>query len=452
MPKTLPSIMRPGARPRRRPEPRGLTGSAAVTGGLALWSPTVAGIGVTPSVALTFTAVYAAINVISRDFASLPPAVYRRKRGGGRTVVYSHSAHDRLNYDPDPSNPRSNALRLRQSLMGHNLGWGGGYWRIKRFGDGEIDGFTLLSPATTRPKETKSGRLYYQVSGNDSGYGDEEKLLPENVFHLAGLGFDGVTGYSPIAMAREAIGMGKAAEQFGASLFGNGAIPKGILKTSKRLTATGAQNLRESWNAMHGGSGRANGTAVLEEGTDWINTQINPDDAQFLATRQFQVLEIARIFSIPPHKIGDYSQSHLANVEESNLDYLTTTLAGWVEAFEYEANLKLLSEDERRRGLYIGHDMTRLLRGNMAARTTYYEKMRNLGAMNAAQIALRENLPPPSEEEGGNKYLVNGAYTTLAAAGEPKPEPTPPEPVAPDDAPEPPGSLDEPGDGDEPSQ
>jgi len=161
------------------------------------------------------------------------------------------------------------------------------------------------------------------------------------------------------------------------------------------------------------------------------------------------------MFSLPPHKIGDYSQSHLANVEESNLDYLTTTLAGWLEAFEAEANLKLLSEDEVDRGLFIAHDMTRLLRGNMTARITYYKGMRELGCMNADDICLRENMNPIGKKKGGDKYLVQGNLTTLEAAGsafEPDP-PTDPS-IAPDpttDQPTPPGSLDEPGDGDEPS-
>jgi HK97 family phage portal protein len=440
MSKKIPSIMQ------RRPETRGLTRDAYASGGVALAMPSVAGITVTPQVALTFTAVFAAINVISRDFASLPPAVYRKKRGGGRSPFPGHPVNRFLTREPNPGNPRSTALRFRQAIMAHTLGWGNGYAEIRRDGGGFPFGLELLSPATTKGKETESGRLYYETHDIRG----QRIILPEDMFHLAGLGYDGVGGYSPVLMGREAVGLGKAAEQFGASFYGNGAVGHGVLKTPKRLSEVATSNLRRSFNQVHQGSDQGNKLVILEEGLEYQGTTLAPDTAQFLATRAFQILEIARLFGLPPNKLGDYSQSHLANVEQSNLDYLTTTLSAWIAAFEAEANLKLLTEDESK-SLFIGLDMTHLLRGDMTARVGYYKGLRDLGVINADQIALRENLRPPGPKKGGDKYLVQLNLTTLEQAGAVV-GPTANTPADGTDTPaNDPAGLSEPGDGDEPS-
>ena len=194
-------------------------------------------------------------------------------------------------------------------------------------------------------------------------------------------------GYSPVTLSRQAIGLGIAAEEFGASLFGNGSIPKGVIKTAKRLTPEAAANLRRSWEVMHQGTKSANGTAVLEEGMTWESITIPPEDAQFLATRQFQVLEIARIYRLPPHKLGDFSRATFSNIEETNLDYLMTSLMPWLIQVEQEWGRKLLTREDRRAGYFLKHDMSALLRGNMQARADYYTKLQATGALSPNQIA-----------------------------------------------------------------
>ena len=184
-----------------------------------------------------------------------------------------------------------------------------------------------------------------------------------------------------------------------------------------RLNETATRNLRNSWNAVHQSAGNGNNIAILEEGITFKGTQIDPEKGQLLPVRTFQNLDIARLASVPPHKIGDYSQSHLANVEESNLDYLNTTLLGWIEAFEAEGDLKLLTDAELDAGLYIGHDMSRLVRGNMTARIAYYRGMRELGAINSDEIRARETMNPIGKKAGGKKYLVQGQLAELADAG-----------------------------------
>jgi HK97 family phage portal protein len=432
--KRVPAILRRRA---AAPERRG-----APTGAIGVPWPTLAGVMVTPQSALTFTAVFGAINTIATDLAALGMGVFERKstqRGAG-SPVYSHPNVELL--DVTANAGESPAMRSRQAAQGHALGWGNSYSEILRDGAGYARGLDLLHPRTWEPKRLR-GRLLYV--DNETG----RQLLAENVLHIAGLGFDGLRGYSPITLARQAIGLGMAAEEFGEAFFGNGATSKGALKTPKKLSTEARKNLRESINAVHQGARNAHKFLILEEGLDWINTQINPDDAQFLATRQFQILEIARIFRVPPHKLGDYSQAHLANLEESNADYLQTTLMGWVLAWETEINLKLFTAAERAAGLHVRCNLRQLLRGNMAARGTYYQVLRNLGCLSADDIRGEEGLNPIGPAAGGDNYVIQGQYIPLADVGKAKPAAPVPPPIA--GAPADPSEPANPGDGNPPT-
>lgn len=373
--------------------------------------PVLSGTYVTPETAISLTAVFCAINVISRDVACLPRHVYR-KLDGGLEVASDHPVEDLIGgLDPNDDMGR---FRYVQTTMGHVLGRGNGFSEIVRK-NGRPVGLELLHPVKTLPKRTANGTLYYELE-------NKRKLLAEDVLHFAGLGFDGVTGYSPITVCRQSVGAGIAVEQFGAAFFGNGAVPRGILKHPKHLSEAAINNLRKTWNQVHQGSQAAHQLAILEEGADWTNTQISPEDSQFLQSRQFTVLEVGRMFSAPPHKLGDYSQAHLANVEESNLDYLATTILGWVTMVDDELSRKLLTAEERK--LYtIMTDLRALLRGNTAVRTAYYTAMRNMGAMSGDDIRRAESLNPLPAGSGGDLYLVQSQYTPLDQVGKSPPPP-----------------------------
>jgi HK97 family phage portal protein len=385
--------------------------STAIGSGYVAAAPVLSGTYITPQTALGLTAVYAAINVISRDVATLPLNVYRKLPNGGREIAEDHPVQELVRWQP---NDDMDAHRLRRDSMGHTLGWGNGLQEIvrnKRTGTPEA--LEMLHPSKTVPKRTESKSLYYELDGDK-----DKRLSPENVLHFAGLGFNGISGYTPLTVARQSIGTGFAAEQFGASFFGNGAVSKGILKLARKLSPAGKSNLRNSINQVHQGAQSAHQFMILEEGMDWVNTQINPDDAQFIATRQFTVIEIARLYSLPPHKIGDYSEAHINNVEDANLDYIVTTLAGWLSMLEYQYNLKLLTRFDRRKYVIL-HDMSALMRGNMAARVAYYQGMRNMGCMSADDILSAEGKNPLGPKKGGDKYLVQMQYQPLERAGEP---------------------------------
>jgi HK97 family phage portal protein len=387
----------------------------------------LSGTFVTPETALALAAVYAAVNVISRDVAGLPRNVCLKLKGGGREIDETHQVQDLVHSTP---NGEVDGFRYWQTTLNHVLTRGNGYSEIVRDRAGIPRELHLLHPSKTIPKRTGSGRLYYELNDGATGTsGETKKLDPENVLHLAGMGFNGLVGYSPITVARQTIGLGIAAEQFGASFFGNGATIGGIIKSARKLGEAAVNNLRRTFNQVHQGSQSAYQTAILEEGMDWMPATVSPEDSQFILTREFQVKDIARLYGLPPHKIGDYSESHLANVEEANLDYLTMTLYGWVCMVEAQANMKLLTTEDRRTH-EICLDMEALMRGNTEARMKKYQTMRNVGAITADEIRLKEGLVPVGEAKGGNMLIVQGQYIPLDQVGKQpvvKPAPVPSE-------------------------
>ena len=273
-------------------------------------------------------------------------------------------------------------------------------------------------PSRMRVDRDDNGRLYYEYTryGDEAGAGKREtvKLSPEEVLHIPGLGFDGLVGYSPIAMAKNAIGMSMACEEFGAKFFANGAAPGGVLEHPGILKDPA--RVRESWNATFGGSSNANKVAVLEEGMKYTPISVSPNEAQFLETRKFQIDEIARIFRIPPHMIGDLERSSFSNIEQQSLEFVKYTVGPWVTRWEQALSRSLLVGNDRSHFL-IKFNLDGLLRGDYESRMNGYATARQNGWMSANDIRELENMDRISDEEGGNLYLVNGSMTSLKDAG-----------------------------------
>ena len=378
---------------------------ASIVGGAAR-----AGINVTPATALGLTAYYAAVNCISTDIACLPLKVYRRRKGGGRDEARDDHRWERLNVSP---NGETTAMRWRQAWLSHALGWGDGMAEIETSLGGEVLKLHLLDPAGTRAERNPAKELFYRLPNGKT-------LPPHKVIHLAGLGFDGLRGYTPALLHKEAVGLALAAEAFGATFFGNGTNAEGVLEHPGKLGKEAIENLRESIEKIHGGPYKSHKLMILEEGMKFSKTTIDPEAAQFLATREHQVLEVARMFRCPPNKLGDYSQAHLANLEFSNIDYLQTTLGPWCTGIEQELNRKLFTTQERAEGFYVKHDMKAFLRGDSRSRAEYYTKLRDLGALSPNEIRDLEELNPI---EGGDTYLVPMNMARLADAGKAKDNP-----------------------------
>jgi HK97 family phage portal protein len=384
------------------------------SGGYVPAAPVLSGTFVTPETALGVAALFCAVNVISRDIAVMPRAVYRRLPGGGREIDRSLPVHDLISVQP---NDDMNSQRWMQSEMCHVLTRGNGLNEIVRNKrNGEPVEIHVLHPAKTYPKRTESGQLYYELE-------NKKKLLPEDCLHFAGMGFDGIMGYCPVTVCRQTVGLTMGAEQYGAAFFGNSARTGGWIKVARRMSEGALNSLRRSFNQIHQGSQSAHQVGILEEGMDWVNAQFSPEDAQFLATRAFQVLDIARMYGIPPHKLCDYSQAHLANVEQSNLEYVAMTLLGWVVMLESEMNCKLLTREQRQTH-EIGLDMSVLLRADTAARMARVQTLRNTGAISADEIRISEGMNPIGPDRGGDKYLVQAQYIPLDQVGKIPPKPT----------------------------
>jgi HK97 family phage portal protein len=390
--------------------------------------PPPAGIKVDPASALGLTAYYAAINRIATDVAGLPLKVYQRRGDGGRVELTSHPLTSLLSVSPDDE---TTAMRWRQAIVGHVLGWGNGFAEIV-FTGGAPSSLHLLDPSATVPfRDPKDRQLTYRTRGGS--------LPPYRVLHLAGFGFDGLQGYSPARLHRDAIGLGIAAERFGGAFFGNASRPSGVLELPYKLKdAAAVEELKRTWHTQYGGAENAGRVPVLEMGAKFTATTIPPDDAQFLETRQFQVLEIARMFGIPPHQIGDYSATGGAYraLEEANLDYLRKTIVPWCEAIEQAMNWRLLTRDERDAGIYIEHNVDGFLRGDSAARGKFYETLIGLSVITPNDVARRENLQPIGPD--GDRRYLSVQYQPLDAIEDAAEEtPEPPDDAEPEDDPTP---------------
>lgn len=376
---------------------------------------------VTERSAMQMTAVYSCVRILSEAVASLPLQFYRYTGDGGKEKAVGHPLYFLLHDEP---NPEMTSFVFRETLMTHLLLWGNAYSQIIRNGKGEVVALYPLMPDRMKVDRDENGRLYYEytvyeaddVSGRKGTdkTGRIVRLQPADVLHIPGLGFDGLVGYSPIAMAKNAIGLAIATEEYGSKFFANGAAPSGVLEHPG--TIKDPSRVRESWQATFGGSGNANKIAVLEEGMKYTPISISPEQAQFLETRKFQIDEIARIFRVPPHMIGDLEKSSFNNIEQQSLEFVKYTLDPWVSRWEQAMMRALLTEDEKKK-YFFKFNVDGLLRGDYQSRMNGYATARQNGWMSANDIRELENLDRIPAEEGGDLYLINGNMTKLADAG-----------------------------------
>ena len=389
---------------------------AADAGYSFLFGRTTSGKPVNERTAMQTTAVYACVRILAEAVASLPLHVYEYQDDGGKKLVHDHPLYYLLHDEP---NPEMTSFVFRETLMSHLLIWGNAYAQIIRDGAGRVLGLYPLLPDKMEVQRDDRGNIYYVYSRNSDEnpmfkeYGNI-KLKAEDVLHIPGLGFDGLIGYSPIAMAKNAVGMTLACEEYGASFFANGANPGGVLEHPGVLKDP--SKVRESWNSVYRGVSNAHKIAVLEEGMKYQQIGIPPEEAQFLETRKFQINEIARLYRIPPHMVGDLDKSSFSNIEQQSLEFVKYTLAPWVIRWEQSLQRSLLLPGEKGK-YFIKLNVDGLLRGDYQSRMNGYAVGRQNGWFSANDIREMENMNPIPDEEGGNLYLINGAMTKLADAG-----------------------------------
>ena len=370
---------------------------------------------VTERSAMQMTAVYSCVRILAEAVAGLPLHLYRYTKDGGKEKAIDHPLYLLLHDEP---NPEMSSFVFRETLMTHLLLWGNAYAQIIRNGKNEVVALYPLMPNKMSVDRDEHGQLYYTYyRGPDEAIKNKEfavTLRTTDVLHIPGLGFDGLVGYSPIAMARNAIGMAIACEEYGAKFFANGAAPGGVLEHPG--TIKDPQRVRESWQSTFGGSGNANKIAVLEEGMKYTPIGISPEQAQFLETRKFQINEIARIFRVPPHMVGDLDKSSFSNIEQQSLEFVKYTLDPWVIRWEQSIMRALLSAEEKSE-YFVKFNLEGLLRGDYQSRMNGYAIGRQNGWMSANDIRELENLDRIPAEEGGDLYLINGNMLPMRDAG-----------------------------------
>lgn len=365
------------------------------------------GKAVNPSSAIQVSAVYACVRVIAETIASLPFHVYETTENGSRRAP-EHPLYRLIHDEP---NKEMTSFILRETMLAHLLLYGNAYCQIIRTGRDKIDSLYPLLPDKMEVDRDAGGLLTYTYTTSD---GKRWRLEPRDVLHIPGLGFDGVMGYSPIALEKSAIGLGIAAEEYGSKFFSNGARPSGILTHPNTVKDPAA--LRANWNAAYGSSSNASRVAVLEEGMTFVPLSLPNNEAQFLETRKFQVSEICRIFRVPPHMIGDLDRATFSNIEHQSIDFAVHTIRPWLVRIEQAVNRALFSEKEKGR-FYVQFNLDGLMRGDYKSRMEGYAIARQNGWMSANDIRELENMNAMSDEEGGNAYLVNGNMIPVNLAG-----------------------------------
>ena len=365
--------------------------------------------------AMQTTAVYSCVRILAEAVASLPIHVYRYTETG-KERVYDHPLYYLLHDEP---NPEMTSFVFRETLMSHLLIWGNAYAQVIRDGSGRVLSLYPLLPDKMEVDRDEHGRLFYTYTRNTdenpnfSEYG-RVRLKPEDVLHIPGLGFDGLVGYSPIAMAKNAVGMTLACEEYGASFFENGATPGGVLEHPGVLKDPA--KVRESWHSVYGGSKNAGKVAVLEEGMKYQQIGIPPEEAQFLETRKFQIDEIARLYRIPPHMVGDLDKSSFSNIEQQSLEFVKYTLDPWVIRWEQSIQRALLLPQEKRE-YFVKMNVDGLLRGDYESRMKGYSIGIQNGFMCPNDVRRLESMDLIPVEEGGEYFLTNGNMCRLKDAG-----------------------------------
>ncbi len=402
---------------------------------------TTTGVAVSEGNAITYAPVWAAINCISSDIAALPLHMYRRSPDGGKERFTGNPLYRLVH---DLPNPEETSMTWRQTLQAHVLLYGNGYSEIVRDGGGRPTSIWPITPDRVTPWRLSTGELVYRVINQDSS---DDYIPAADMLHIRGIGWDGYRGYGVIQKARECIGLGMAAEQFGAAMYGNGLAIGGVISfKGPKPPELSEGNYIAKLNSQHKGVDRAHKLLALYNDAKYEKMSLRPDEAQFLDTRKFQLTDIARFFNLPPHKLAVLDGSTRATIEQQAIDYYTNTLLPWLKAWEQELFRKLVPVSERNIQ-FFEHDAKGFLRADSGMRWEAFSRQFMAGAITPNEMRDAENLNPV---EGGNLSFAplnqiplnlaekwfNADIDEKLAKAEQARRP-PPTPVAPTPAPDP---------------
>jgi HK97 family phage portal protein len=368
---------------------------------------------VTPDSAMKVTAVYASVSLIAETPAALPLHVYRTTQSGdveGATESAKATDHPLYAVLHDMPSPGLTSFEWRELMFTHTALRGDSYARIVQNGAGEIVELPPILPDHIRPERNRLGRVQYRWWPDGSG--PSRILFDDEVLRLPYKMLDGLHSLSVIATHRLTIGNALQASSMLSSFYKNSAQPKGALVSQEPLNDEAAKAMRESWERRHQGPENAHRVAIFDGGLKWEQIGMTMDDAQYIQLQEFSVADIARIFLVPPHKIGDLSNATFSNIEHQAIAFVTDTLLRWVRRAEMRYNAYLLSKAERKAGYFIAFDLKGLLRGDAASRAAFYRALFYIGAMNPNEIRAAEDMNPYN---GGGNFYVQGATLPIDA-------------------------------------
>ncbi len=386
------------------------------SGGIFVFGMTNSGERVDEKSALQISTVYACVRLLAETVASLPLHLYKfTDKGDGKERATGHPLYKILYRQ---ANPEMTSFSFREAMMMHLLLWGNAYAQIVRDGKNGILGLYPLLPENVEIDRADNGELFYTYHAyTDEVPGENNKDIifqRDEILHIPGLGFNGLVGFSPIAMMKNALGTTLAVEKYGSAFFKNGAQPAGVLEHPGVLKDP--QKIRDNWMNAYGGAGNAHKVAVLEEGMAYKPISLPPEDSQFLSTREFGVEEISRIFRVPPHMVQDLKRATFNNIEHQSIDFVMHTIMPWLVRIE-QAIIKDVLIEEEQDHYFPKFNVDGLMRGDYKSRMDGYAVGFANGFLSPNDIRRLENMDLISAEDGGDDYYLNGSYTKLKDAG-----------------------------------
>ena len=370
----------------------------------SLWqmagSQSLSGETVTEETALTYSAIWNAITLISGTVGSLPLHLMQSK-GKDKRVADKDPLYRIMH---DRPNPFMTAMVFRRTMAAHVVSWGNAYAEIVRNAQGDVAALWPIPPnKVLRIEPRDDDNLWYEIRVlNETKWFPREKIL-----HILGPSFDGFIGYSVIAMARKGIGLGMAMETFGSKYFGDGIHPSGIITHPGQLKDPAI--MRKALSEVYAGLGNAQRLMLLEDGMTFDKMSISPEDSQFLESRQFQIPEIARWFNLPPHKLKDLTKSSFNNIEAEQTSFVMDSILPWLILIEQQYNMQLLTEGQRlREKLYFKHIVEGLLRANSKDRAEYYKALISTGVMTPNEAREKEDMNPSADPLADQLWMPTG--------------------------------------------
>jgi hypothetical protein len=375
---------------------------------------TVAGVSVSPETSLQCSAVLACVRVISESVAALPFSLFKKLPDGGKELAFSTPMHRILS---DAPNGWMTSFEFRELMQSWLLLWGNAYAEIVPGKYGSVTELIPLHPSRMTVKRVENGRLRYMYL--EPGQSTPTPYNQGQIFHIRWLTQDGVSGYVPTTLSRDAIALARATELHSSAYFGNGARPGTVMEVDSPLKPETAERLRQSWEEMHRGPERSSKTAVLPHGVHIKELTANNESSQLIQTRRYQVEEVARSFRVPAYMIGDLTKSSYSSVEQQGLDFVTFSLVPHLRRWETAVRRDLLPEGD---DYFAEFDVRGLMRGDNAARAQYYRELWGLGVLSINEIRTAEGMNPIPE---GEKRFVQVNMALLESFT--PPEEAPPE-------------------------